>query len=135
MALSRHWLCLCSFWPLILHCHDKVAKCRDIRAAFMFPFFVVSLSQQYRLAFFLSDCRDKLFKCHNKVSVYASSLFSIIVATMKGILRQCSLPSPQIVSRHTLEMSRQGPVDSFSKLSRQGFLSRNIILLPCIVDL
>ena len=32
---------------LILHCHEKVVKCRDIHATFMFPFFVVSLLQQY----------------------------------------------------------------------------------------
>ena len=47
VALSRHWLCLCIFWPLILHCCEKVTKCCDIHAAFMFPFFLVSLSQQY----------------------------------------------------------------------------------------
>ena len=46
VALSQHWLCLCSFWPLKLHCRDKVEKCRDIHGVFMFPFFVVSLSQQ-----------------------------------------------------------------------------------------
>ena len=28
MALSQHWLCLCNFCPLKLHCRDKVAKCR-----------------------------------------------------------------------------------------------------------
>ena len=85
MALSRHWLCLCSFWPLKLHCRNKVAKCRDINAVVIFPFFVVSLSQQYRLAFFLSHFCDKLFKCRDKVSIYVSSLFSIIVITMKEI--------------------------------------------------
>ena len=47
VALSRHWLCLCSFWPLKLHCRNRVLKCNDIHAVFMFPFFVVSLSQQY----------------------------------------------------------------------------------------
>ena len=47
VALSRHWLCLCSFWPLILRFCDKVLKCHNIHAAFMFPFFVVNLSQQY----------------------------------------------------------------------------------------
>ena len=67
VALLRHWFCLCSFWPLILHCRGKFKKCHDNIAAFMFPFFVVSLSQQYLLAFFLSDCRDKLFKFRDKV--------------------------------------------------------------------
>ena len=26
---------LCSFWPMILHCRDKVLKCRDIVTASM----------------------------------------------------------------------------------------------------
>ena len=38
---------LCSFWLLMLHCCDKIVKCRDIHVAFMFSFFVVSLSHQY----------------------------------------------------------------------------------------
>ena len=45
--LLRYWLYLCSFWPLKLHCRDKVAKCHYIHAVFVLPFFVVSLSQQY----------------------------------------------------------------------------------------
>ena len=32
MALSQHWLCLCSFWPLKLYCCDKVANCHNILA-------------------------------------------------------------------------------------------------------
>ena len=47
VALSRHSPCLCGFWPLILHCRDKVVKCRDIHVALLFSFFVVSLLQQY----------------------------------------------------------------------------------------
>ena len=64
---------------------------------------------------------DKLFKCRDKVSVYASSLFSIIFMTMKEISPQLSLPFPQIVSRQTLEMSRQGPADSFSLIVTTRF--------------
>ena len=36
VALSRHWLCLYNFWLLILHCHDKVAKCHDIHVILCF---------------------------------------------------------------------------------------------------
>ena len=34
---------LCSFWPLILHCHDKASKCRDIVATSMSCEFVATL--------------------------------------------------------------------------------------------
>ena len=66
---------------------------------------------------------------------YMSLLFSIIVTSMKGISRHCSLLSPQIVLRHTLEMLRQSSTTSSCNCHNISLWCRNIISTPCIVSI